>query len=205
MDERVSVRVYYDFASSLSYVAHRVMERMAGEIAALAIDLEWAPLDLTQITGWPRGAPIEGYRRENSLRVAQELGVEVRLPAQWPDSRSANAVALALAGTPQEPAWRERVYSALHEEGRSFDDPGIVAALGRDLGIDAAALADERGLAALAAESALARRANVTGVPTFLLGEWPIGGIQEESVMRSLLERWAAKVRRDFSADLVGR
>ena len=91
MDERVSVRVYYDFASSLSYVAHRVMERMTGELTALE------------------------------------------------------------------------------------------------------------------AESSLARRANVTGVPTFLLGEWPIGGIQEEAVMRSLLERWAAKARLGFSADVVGR
>ena len=205
MEERVSVRVYYDFASSLSYVAHRVMEGMIGELTALAVDLEWVPLDLTQITGWPRGAPIEGSRRENSLRVARELGVEVRLPGQWPDSRSANAVALALAGTTQAPAWRERVYSALHEEARSLDDPGIVETLGRDLGIAAAELADDRGLAALEAESSLARRANVTGVPTFLLGEWPIGGIQEESVMRSLLERWAAKARRGFSADVVGR
>ena len=205
MEASVSVRVYYDFASSISYVAHRVMERMAGELAALAVDLEWVPLDLTQITGWPRGAPIEGYRRENSLRVARELGVEVRLAGQWPDSRSANAVALALAGTRQAPAWRERVYSALHEEGRSLDDPGMVEALGRDMGISAAELADDRGLAALEAESSLARRANVTGVPTFLLGEWPIGGIQEEAVMRSLLERWAAKARLGFSADVVGR
>jgi len=205
MEASVSVRVYYDFASSISYVAHRVMERMAGELAALAVDLEWVPLDLTQITGWPRGAPIEGYRRENSLRVARELGVEVRLAGQWPDSRSANAVALALAGTRQAPAWRERVYSALHEEGRSLDDPGMVEALGRDMGISAAELADDRGLAALEAESSLARRANVTGVPTFLLGEWPIGGIQQERVMRSLLGRWAAKARRGFSTDVVDR
>jgi len=199
MEECVSVRVYYDFASSISYVAHRVMGRMAGELTALAVDLEWVPLDLRQITGWPRGAAIAGYRRENSLRVARELGVEVRLAGQWPDSRSANAVALALAGTKQAPAWRERVYSALHEEGRSLDDPGTVEALGRDLGIAAAELADDRGLAALEAESSLARRANVTGVPTFLLGEWPIGGIQQERVMRSLLERWAAKARRGFA------
>jgi 2-hydroxychromene-2-carboxylate isomerase len=82
MDERVPVRVYYDFASSLSYVAHRVMERMGEELVALAVDLEWTPLDLTRITGWPRGSPIEGYRRDNALRVARELGVEVRLPTR---------------------------------------------------------------------------------------------------------------------------
>jgi 2-hydroxychromene-2-carboxylate isomerase len=205
VDERVRVRVYYDFASSLSYVAHRVMERMAGDLAALGVELEWTPLDLTRITGWPRGAPIEGHRRENALRVARELGVAVRMPTRWPDSRPANAVALALAGTPQAPAWRERVYSAIHEEGRVLDEPGVLDALGRDLGIAVAGLADARGLAAVAAESARARRARVTGVPTFLLGEWPIAGIQEEGVMRALLERWAARCRRGFSAGADGR
>jgi predicted DsbA family dithiol-disulfide isomerase len=205
MDQRVPVRVYYDFASSLSYVAHRVMERLDAELTALAVDLDWAPLDLTGITGWPRGAAIEGPRRANALRVARELRVAVRMPTRWPDSRPANAVALALAGTPQAPAWRERVYSAIHEEGRCLDDPGILDALGRDLGIAAAELADPGGLAALAAESSRARRANVTGVPTFLLSEWPIGGIQEERVMRSLLERWAQKVRRGSSTGADGR
>jgi 2-hydroxychromene-2-carboxylate isomerase len=199
MHGRIAVRVYYDFASSLSYVAHRVMERMRVDLERLAIDLEWAPLDLTRITGWPRGAPIEGYRRENALRVARELGVDVRMPTHWPDSRAANAVALGLAGTPQAPAWRERVYSAIHEEGRSLDDPGVLDSLGRDLGIAVADLCDARGLAALETENERARDANVTGVPTFLLGEWPIGGIQEESVMRTLFQRWATKNRHPAS------
>ena len=56
------------------------------------------------------------------------------------DSRAANAVALALAGTLREPAWRERVFSAVHEEGRSLDEPGALEPLARDLGLDVDAL-----------------------------------------------------------------
>jgi len=195
--DRLSARVYYDFASSLCYVAHRVMERLAGDLEKLAIDLVWTPLDLTRITGWPRGAPVEGYRRENGLRVARDLGVRVRMPTRWIDSRAANAVALALAGTPHEPAWRERVFSAIHEEGRSLEDePGALEPLARDLGLDIDALTGHSGFEALEAESERARAEQVTGVPTFMLGRWPVGGIQEESVMASLLGRWAAKRRR---------
>jgi predicted DsbA family dithiol-disulfide isomerase len=40
-----------------------------------------------------------------------------------------------------------------------------------------------------------ARAAEVIGVPTFMLGRWPFGGIQEECIMRSLLTRWAEKQR----------
>jgi len=194
--EPLRVLVYYDFASSLCYVAHRVMERMARELDELAVSLVWTPIDLTGITGWLRGAPIEGARRANALRVARELGVEVRMPGHWLDSRAAGAAALALAHTPREAAWRERVFAAVHEQGRPIDSPADLAPLARDLGLDLDALVDARALVALAAETGRARDAEVTGVPTFMLGPWPVAGIQEDAVMRSLLGRWARRQRR---------
>lgn len=193
--DRLRVRVYYDFASTLCYVGYRVMGRLQSDLDALAIDLEWTPLDLVGITGWPRDAAVEGPRRDNALRVARELGVAVRMPARWMDSRRAAAVALALAGTPREAAWRERVFSGVFEEGRAVDGPQDVEAFARDLGLalddlDLAAAGD-----ALAERTREARGAEVTGVPTFMLGPWPFGGIQEEATMRSLLGRWARKQR----------
>jgi len=195
VSEAIRVGVYYDFASSVCYVAHRVMQRLADDLESLSLELVWTPLDLCRLTGWPRGAPIEGYRRENALRVARELEVDVRMPGHWIDSRAANGTALALAGTVHEPAWRERVFSAIHEEGRSIDAPAALEALARDLSLDLRALAPAADPDALAAATDRARAAEVTGVPTFMLAEWPIGGIQEPDVMRSLLGRWAAKQR----------
>ena len=45
--ETVTIRVYYDFASTLCYVAHRVMCRIEEEIGELGVELEWRPIDLT--------------------------------------------------------------------------------------------------------------------------------------------------------------
>jgi predicted DsbA family dithiol-disulfide isomerase len=191
------IRVYHDFASSLGYVAHRVMERMAGDLEALELALDWVAIDLSRITGWPRGAKIDGARRANVLRVSRELAVPIRMPTNWLDSRAANALAVSLAGSPREPAWRERVYSAIHEEGRGIDEPGVLRALARDLGLELELAADAERLAALERVSLAARAEQVSGVPTFMLGGWPVGGIQEDSVMRSLLGRWAEKQRRD--------
>ena len=195
--QRLRVPVYYDFASSLCYVAHRVMERLAGPLDELGIELAWTPLDLTRLAGFGRGAPVEGPRRANALRVAQELGVPVRMPACWMDSREANAVGLALAaaGSPREPTWRERVFSAIHEEGRSLDEPGAVARLAGDLGLAVDPLLSAGALDALERETARARDDEVTGVPTFMLDGWPLGGIQEEPTMLSLLSRWATRRR----------
>ncbi len=117
----LSVRVYFDFASTLSYVTHRAMQRIAPELEELGIELDWAPLDLVVITGWRRGAPIDGPRRENALRVAAEIGVPVRVPACWPDSRRSNAVAWALGATARGATWRECVFSALHEGNREIE------------------------------------------------------------------------------------
>ena len=194
-DARLRVPVLYDFASSICYVGHRVMERMANDLAELEIELIWSPIDLARITHWRRGAPIEGPGRVNALRVASDLGVEVRMPVVWMDSRPFHAIALALHGTESELSWREAVFSSVFELGRSLDEPDLLESLGRDLGIGVRELCTEPQLDALDDATERARLAEVTGVPTFMLDEWPFGGIQQPATMRSLLGRWAAKKR----------
>jgi 2-hydroxychromene-2-carboxylate isomerase len=187
------VPVYYDFASSLCHVAHRVMERIQPEIAALGIALEWRPVDLTRMTGWRRGDPVVGVRRENALRVAKELEVPLTMPERWMDSRRAGAVAIGLRGLPAESAWREAVFARVYEEGREVDEPGELERLAASADLDLRELASPRALERLEVETLLAIEAQVTGVPTFMFGEWPLGGIQEEATMRSLFGRYARR------------
>lgn len=189
------IPVYYDFASTICYVAHRVMERIAVEVEAAGLALEWRPVDLTMIAGWRRGVAVDGPRRDNALRVARDLGVAARMPARWLDSRPAHAVTLALASPEKEAAWRERMWTAVFEEGRAVEDDAEIARLATDLEIDL----DELDLATrrrqLEIDTQRARAAGVTGVPTFLLGVWPMGGIQDQTTMLQLLQRFARKQR----------
>jgi 2-hydroxychromene-2-carboxylate isomerase len=188
--------VHYDFSSTICFVAHRVLERMGEDLDALGVVLDWRPIDLVAITGWRRGIVVDGLRRENALRVAEELGVEVRMPAVWLDSRPAHAVALALSGSAREAAWRERVWSAVFEEGRDIGAEGEVERLAADLTLDPAALGDIHNLGRLEAMTEAAREAEVIGVPTFHVG-FPLGGIQEPDTMRLLFQRWVDKHKRD--------
>lgn len=197
-DAPLTVPVHYDFSSSLCYVAHRVLGRLGTDLERLRVAVRWTPLDLTRLSPWRPGAPIRGPRRENALRVARELEVAIRLPTHWMDSRPAMAVALALEGTAREPAWRERVWSAVYEEGRSLDEAGILERMGRDLGLDTAGLLTPERLQALQQRTKLAARARVTSVPTFMLDEWPMAGIQTEETMRSLLGRFVERKRREL-------
>ncbi len=189
----ILVPVHYDFASTICFVAHRVMDRVG--LDELGVELRWEPLDLGYMMGWPPGSPVEGPRRENAQRVANELGVELKLPGAWLASRPALAVALSLAGTPSEPAWRERIFCAVYEEGRDPGDREELERFGRDLGVDVAAGRDPVRIAELEDRTRAAAEDGVTGLPTFMLAGLPIGGIQEAPTMRRMLSRYAERQR----------
>lgn len=196
--EPIPIRVDYDFASTLCYVAHRSLARIAPALEELGLELVWSPLDLARLMGWPRGATVEGPRRENACRVARELEVPVRMPVSWLDSRRAHAIVLEVAPE-REPTWRERVWTAVFEEGRELDHASVDAlAKELSLGVDAAAL--ERGLAELESRTRAAAGEMVTGVPNFMLGGWPFGGIQTDDTMLSIFRRFAAKQRQEATS-----
>jgi predicted DsbA family dithiol-disulfide isomerase len=195
MQDRLTIPLHYDFASTICFVTHRVMEQMRGELDSMGVTLDWRPLDLVAITGWRRGEPVEGPRRENALRVARELGVAVRMPGFWLDSRPAHCVALGLAGGPKQATWRERVWTAAFEEGRDIGLPEELERLGDELAIDVRELVVSE-LSHLEAVTEAAREDDVTGVPTFHIG-FPLGGIQDPDTMRLLFQRWVTKRRQE--------
>jgi predicted DsbA family dithiol-disulfide isomerase len=198
---RLRARVYYDFASTLCYVAHRVFGELEPRLAELCIELEWCPLDLALLLGWRRSVEVDEARLANAERVAAELGVAVRPLRVWPDSRDALAAALVLGHGPRGAAFRERLWVAAFEERREIDAPGAVASFARDLGI----VFEPRELAgARASLERMAREASeqgVTGLPTVMLGAFPFPGMQSRETTLLVIERWARKNR---SPELLG-
>ncbi len=192
----IEIPLYFDFSSTLCYVAHRVLQRLDPEIRDLGISFDWRPIDLVRITGWPRNFVVDKPRRKDILRIASDLGIAARMPARWIDSRAAHTIHLSLRGAVVEAAWRERVWSAIFEEGRLIDEPGEIERLSRDLRADIPS-APRRNDDAIDAMTREAHIAGATGVPTFMFGEWPVGGIQEDHTMLTLLQRFARKTERE--------
>ncbi len=195
MRQRLRVPVYYDFASSLCYVAHRIVGQLGPDLEELGIELVWTPLDLASLLGIRRGGLVEPRRRENAQRVARELGVAVHVPHRWMDSRNCLAASLLVEDGARQTTWRERVWSEIYEANRPAETVEDIERLGRELGwsFDREVLADAgRRVAQLTFE---AGQALVTGVPTFMLGEWPFGGIQELPTMRAILRRFVERRR----------
>jgi predicted DsbA family dithiol-disulfide isomerase len=190
------VPLYYDFASSLCYVTHRAMQRMSGTLDDLGVALVWTPLDLGRLLGpYIPGDEIPDARRENAQRVAAELGVALDVPRIWPDSGTLNAAAFAAERAGRGDTWRERVFSAVFDEHRLTPSEDDVLALARDVALPLDARDLARGRRELEVKTEVAREEQVTGVPTFMLGTWPFGGIQPDDTMKRVLERYARKAR----------
>ena len=191
----IHVPVHYDFASTLCYVAHHVFSRIAPELRELEVELSWEPIDLAGLLNWKRGHPVSAERRANAARVARELEVEARAPRRWTDSRKAMAIALELEDDALRATWRERIFSEVFERDGADALPERCLPIARELGVD---LPEDRlgaGLAELERRTRAASDATVAGVPTLMLGGWPIGGIQSDQTMLSMLGRYAKRTR----------
>jgi len=209
----LEVFVYYDFASSLSYVAHRVLARIGRELAEERIELRWKAIDLTGIGRFQRGRLLDPVRRRSLIEVATALDVELDPPARWPDSRLAGEVALTLdlaidrgLDPAVEQEWRRGVFSAFYEQGDRDDPDQLAGAVEQLFGeFERRGHFGKRGVASLddlaagrrlATATGSAVAAGVEGAPTLMFDAFPLCGIHDEATMLGMIQRYARRRRR---------
>jgi predicted DsbA family dithiol-disulfide isomerase len=189
---RIIVPIYFDYASTLCYVAWRIVNE-------LRLELDFDPL-------W-KGIPIRwrnhGSRPGQSLGVVErakiatviaETGVQVSPPECWIDSEAAlmGSELARLAGV-FEP-FHDRVFRGAFELGIDISDPERLAEIAGAAGMGREAFRQgiqRRSTASYLIENkSEADRFSALGYPTFMLGEFPLIGIQPKETMRLLLVRF---------------
>jgi predicted DsbA family dithiol-disulfide isomerase len=191
--DNVTVRVYYDFASTLCYVAHRVLDRVEDDIEALGVSLEWRPIDLTMAAPWDRGDSFRPDIRAAVRNTGLTLGIDVEMPDPWLDSRPASHVALCIQTAQDEARWRHAVFDTFFEK-RTFELTPDLLRLARNLGIDSIPRQGQ-DFERVERSTREAIAFGVTGVPTFLLDNWMFGGVYEDEMMVSILRQLSAQYR----------
>jgi len=192
--DTVTIRVYYDFASTLCYVTHRVLSRVEPEIADLGVVLEWRPIDLTMASPWHRGDSFRDDIRAAVRNTALTLGVDVEMPDPWLDSRPASHVALCAPTPAAEARWRREVFDTFFERRTPRLTPDLIR-LARELtGLET--IPDpELGFERVEESTNEAIALGVTGVPSFLLDNWLFGGVYDGETMVSVLRQLSAQYR----------
>ena len=195
------IPIYYDYASSLCYVAKKVMEQLAGQLEQLEIDLWWKGVQITRRhQGWKNGEMIDDQARGKIFRVAREAGVTVQVPAHWLNSAAALEGAEFAKEQGAFAAYHAAVFAAVFEEGKDIGDLTTLLQVAARSGLSATALAQVLRAGTFTARvketEAEATTFGVVGYPTLLLGEFPLIGIQPAETMRLLIQRYSHQARK---------
>jgi 2-hydroxychromene-2-carboxylate isomerase len=176
------IEFWYEFASTYSYPAAMRVQRLAD---AAGVSVAWRPFLLGPIfaaQGW-NDSPFNiypakgGYMWRDLERICAREGLPLALPPVRFPQNGLKAARLALAGVAQgwTPAFTRAVYTANFAQRRDISDDAVLAALLRDLDIDAdaamAAANTPDNKAALKAQTDEAVERGVFGAPSITVGE----------------------------------
>jgi 2-hydroxychromene-2-carboxylate isomerase len=193
----VVIPVYFDYASSLCYIGWHIAARLAAELEA---NTRWRPVHIAaQHPEWKQGERIGGAMRAKIERVSDETGIELRIPDRWLDSRAALEGALLAEDCGCAAAYHHEIFAAAYERGDDIGDRAVLVraatVAGLPMGRFMEFVATRRGAPRLAEVRDEARQLGVVGYPTFLLGEFPLTGIQPYETMKLLVRRHIERTR----------
>jgi predicted DsbA family dithiol-disulfide isomerase len=196
----VIVPIYYDYASSLCYVAKRVMAQLNGQ---LEIELLWKGVQISRRhQGWKNGEMIGDEAKGKIFRVARETGVPLRVPKRWLDSASALEGAEFAREQGKFAEYHDAIFAAVFEEGKDIGDLQTLLGLAERIRLPVAELEQALKTGAFTERvkenEAEATTLGIVGYPTFMLGAFPLIGIQPAETMRLLIRRYIDQARKQL-------
>jgi predicted DsbA family dithiol-disulfide isomerase len=205
------IEVYSDTVCPWCYVGYGRLQAALQQRPQLQAEVRWLPYELNP------DLPAEGMERaaymrqrfgdvnrfakaQESLRVlGAELGLGFDFAAisRMPNTRRSHALIAWAATAGQQGEIKRRVLAAYFAEGRDIGDPGVLATLAAEAGLDAIAArtaVDDPALhAAIDGLEQQARGWQITGVPTFIFDRrYAFSGAQPLSVFLQALDTAAA-------------
>ena len=189
---KIIIPVYFDYASTLCYIAWRIVGELERELGFAAL-WKGVPIALRNYGSRP-GRPLGALELEKIRNVASETGVAVEPPARWLDSDKALQGSELAREAGVFAAYHDAVFRAAFEERADLGDLEVLSAIAARAGLEPARFRDElergRMAARIAANKNEADRFSALGYPSFILGDFPLTGIQPIETMRMLFERF---------------
>jgi predicted DsbA family dithiol-disulfide isomerase len=196
---KVVIPIYFDYASTLCYVAWRIVRELEGELGFTAL-WKGVPIALRDHSARPRNSlgPIE---RIKVMNVVAETGIQVAPPERWIDSDAALQGSELAREAGVFTLYHEAVFRAAFEERLDIARLDVLGELAAATGMDGERfrgdIVSRRMAPRLVEHKNEADRFSALGYPTFLLGDFPLIGIQPIDTMRMLLRRFMDQRRKE--------
>ncbi len=189
---KIVIPVYFDYASTLCYIAWRIVGELERELGFTAL-WKGVPIALRNYRSRP-GLPLGPLELDKIRNVAAETGVAVEPPARWLDSDKALQGSELAREAGAFAAYHDAVFRAAFEERAEIGDLEVLSAIAARAGLEPARFRGElergRMAARIAANKNEANRFSALGYPSFILGDFPLTGIQPIETMRMLFGRF---------------
>ncbi|WP_342249129.1 DsbA family oxidoreductase [Sphingomonas sp. OTU376] len=227
MTEPVKITVTSDFICPWCHIGEqRLAKAIAGLPGQVAVDLIWLPFELNPdmpAEGMDRKAyrsrKFGSWERSRALDAGtEEAGAVDDVPFDYdamtrtPSSLLAHRLSLLARREDKQTAFVRAVFRAYFAEGGDIGDPGLLAVIAAEVGLEGSAVerllaSDELGLEVRALEHFAADR-GVRGVPFFEIGGRVLEGAQPVEVLRDAIlaaaraaDPSAAAIRKEQSDD----
>jgi predicted DsbA family dithiol-disulfide isomerase len=189
---RIQVPIFFDYASTLCYIAWRIVGELERE---LEFDALWkgVPIAIRDHRAKP-GRIVNDRERQKVLLVAAETGVPVAMPPAWLDSIGALEGSEIAREVGVFRVYHDAMFRAAFEERRDIGHHEVLTEIAARAGLDPDRFGRDLRAGAMRerieANKREADEFSALGYPTFILGDFPLTGIQPISSMRLLLGRF---------------
>jgi predicted DsbA family dithiol-disulfide isomerase len=198
----VVIPIFFDYASTLCYIAWRIVGELESELGFTAL-WKGVPIALRSYRSRP-GTPLGPIELDKIRNVAAETGVAVEPPVQWLDSDNALQGSELARDADVFGSYHDAIFRAAFEQGINIGDLEVLVSVAARVGLEPKRFrADvERGRMGgrIAENKREADRFSALGYPSFLLGDFPLIGIQPIGTMRMLLKRFIERRDREPQA-----
>ena len=185
------IPIYFDYASTLCYVAWRIVGQLERELGFTAL-WKGVPIALRNYRTRP-GLPLGPHELGRIRNVAAETGIAVEPPARWLDTDKALQGSELAREADAFAAYHDAVFRATFEQRADIGNLDLLSAIAARAGLDRAHFRDESSGAGWPRDrrnKAEADHFSALGYPSFILGDFPLTGIQPIESMRMLLARF---------------
>jgi predicted DsbA family dithiol-disulfide isomerase len=192
---RTVIPIYFDYASTLCYVAWRIVGELRAEID---FDPLWKGVPIRMRDGRTRpGNRLGAIEKMKIATVIAETGVAVTPLETWIDSQAALEGAELARAAGRFDAYHDAVFRAVFEERRDISDMAALGEIAAAAGLDRAEFVAGVTAGLMRARLEEYRREadnfSALGYPAFVLGDYPLTGIQPKETMRLVLARYLAR------------
>ncbi|HVN28963.1 MAG TPA: DsbA family protein [Candidatus Binataceae bacterium] len=190
--ERVVIPIYFDYASTLCYIAWRIVSELENEMGFESL-WKGVPISLRDFKT-RAGSQLGPREHQKVIMVATETGIRVTPPKIWINSDAALMGAELAREAKVFPAYHAAVFRATFEQDLDISNLEMLGDIAHRAGMDRERFLDdlrtERTASRIADNKREADDLAALGYPTFILGEFPLIGIQPKETMRLIIARY---------------